>query len=94
MLSFDEIEDCFPDNTGTDNDGRMHCTAQWLHDFAHSVAAFEREACAKLCEDNCAGYSYGRETQGPCLTEFPKEGGGRHDGMTYAAAIRMRSNVI
>ena len=52
----------------------------------------EREACARLCEDNCAGYSYGRDSQGPCLTEFPKEGGGRHDGMTYAAAIRMRSN--
>lgn len=56
-------------------------------------AKIEREACAKLCEDNCAGYSYGRETQGPCLTEFPKGGGGRHDGMTYAAAIRARSNL-
>lgn len=64
-----------------------------LLEFARKLVEAEREACARLCEDNCAGYSYGRESQGPCLTEFPKEGGGRHDGMTYAAAIRMRSNA-
>lgn len=48
----------------------------------------EREACAKLCEDNCAGYDYAQAEF--CLTEFPKECGGRHDGMTYAKAIRER----
>lgn len=48
----------------------------------------EREACAELCEDNCAGYDYAQAEF--CLTEFPKECGGRHDGMTYAKAIRAR----
>ena len=61
-------------------------------EVAKRVVLLEREACAQLCENNCAGYSYGRHTQGSCLTEFPKESGGRHDGVTYAEAIRNRTN--
>lgn len=56
--------------------------------IAALVAAAERERIAQLCENNCAGISYDRNNQGPCLTTFDKECGGRHDGMTYAAAIR------
>lgn len=51
MLSFDEIEDCFPQWGGTTDDGTMICSAQWLHDFAKSVAEKEREACAKVLRD-------------------------------------------
>jgi len=61
---------------------------EYLYLFAEAIAAAERERCAKVCEENCAGYNYDRGNQGPCLTEFVKECGGRHDGMTYAAAIR------
>ena len=50
MLSFEEIEDCMPDCAVSLPDGWTGVTAQWLHDFAHAVAAKEREACAKLCE--------------------------------------------
>lgn len=46
------------------------------------------EEAAQLCESQCAGISYANGNLGPCLTEFPKECGGRHDGMTYADAIR------
>jgi len=62
----------------------------FARDAWDAAKAVEREECAKICEENCAGYSYGRDKQGPCLTEFPKESGGRHDGMTYADAIRAR----
>lgn len=38
MLSFEEIENCFPaegcDGTGN---GEVIVTAQWIHDFAHAV---------------------------------------------------------
>ena len=50
MLTFNEIEDCFPEHGGTTDDGAMICSAQWLHDFAHAVAAKEREACANIAE--------------------------------------------
>ena len=64
---------------------RLMLLAQAIWDAAQ---AEQREEDAKLCKENCAGYEYSRDRQGPCLTEFPKECGGRHDGMTYAAAIR------
>lgn len=67
------------------------CTPAEIVRLCNEIARIEREECAKLCEENCAGYSYGRNNQGPCLTEFPKESGGRHDGMTYAAAIRSKA---
>lgn len=51
MLSFEEIEDCFPDGACSDDaTGNTLVSAQWLHDFAHAVAAKEREACAKICD--------------------------------------------
>lgn len=59
--------------------------------FAKRIAEHEREECAKLCEDNCAGYQYGNGPSKPVLSPFHKECGGRHDGMTYAIAIRSRS---
>lgn len=59
-----------------------------LVSFASLVAAAKQEECAKLCEDNFVGLNYSRIELGPCLTEFPKDGGDRHDGMTYAIAIR------
>ena len=46
MLTAREIEDCFPDDSYTDNSTGATCvSAQWLHEFAHSV---EREVHAKL----------------------------------------------
>jgi hypothetical protein len=36
-LSFEQVEDCFPDGAGTDEHGRCVCSAQWLHDFAQAV---------------------------------------------------------
>lgn len=52
MLSFDEIEDCCPDGEPLCGpDGRVTISGQWLHDFAHAVAAKEREACARVCEN-------------------------------------------
>lgn len=46
MLTAKEIEDCFPDDSYTDDSTGATCvSAQWLHDFAHAV---EREAYAKL----------------------------------------------
>ena len=51
MLSFDEIEDCFPEGGSTDNvTGKILVSAQWLHDFAHKIASKEREECANECE--------------------------------------------
>jgi hypothetical protein len=47
-MTFDEVEDCFPDGELTVNGD---ISAQWLHDFAQAVAAKEREACAKVCEE-------------------------------------------
>jgi hypothetical protein len=36
-LSFEQVEDCFPDGSDTDENGRCVCSAQWLHDFAQEV---------------------------------------------------------
>ena len=59
MLSFDEIEDCCPDGEPLCGpDGRVTVSGQWLHDFAHAVAAKEREACAKLCESEADEAKY------------------------------------
>lgn len=44
MLSFEEIEDCFPEHGATSEANGILCSAQWLHDFARAVAAKEREA--------------------------------------------------
>jgi hypothetical protein len=52
MLSFEEIEDCFPD---AGNISGHIVSGQWLHDFANNVAAKEREACAMVCEAEYAG---------------------------------------
>jgi hypothetical protein len=51
-MTFDEIEDCFPDGGiyETDDGAGITTSAQWLHDFAKNVAAKEREACAKVCD--------------------------------------------
>ena len=39
-LTFDEIEDCFPDDCCTDDKtGKVQVSAQWLHDFAHAIEA-------------------------------------------------------
>ncbi|MBU0753270.1 MAG: hypothetical protein KJ787_03065 [Gammaproteobacteria bacterium] len=81
MLSFEEIEDCFPDNTGTDNVGRMRCTAQWLHDFAHAIAAKEREACADVAR------RWG-ETHEPGITV-----NARNAGRKIADGIMLRSKA-
>ena len=62
--------------------------AGFLVSFANTVENMTIERCAKLCEENCAGHSYGGGLNGPCLSAFSKESGGRHDGMTYAEAIR------
>lgn len=48
MLTFDEIEDCLPDEVAFsyDEDGRIIVSAQWLHAFAQAVAKKEREKAA------------------------------------------------
>ena len=78
-MTFDEIEDCMPDGDGCwshDETGRLLVTAQWLHDFAESVAKTEREACAKVCEARYMGDN-NREDM---------------EARRCAQAIRMRSN--
>ena len=57
--------------------------------FAALVAAAEREACAKFCEDN----QVFRGPKGSGFFPFHKETNGRHEGMEYAAAIRKRGEV-
>ena len=52
MLSFAEIENCFPDGSSNDDaTGKTLVSAQWLHDFAHAIAAVESNACAKVLRD-------------------------------------------
>lgn len=52
MLSFEDIEDCFPDGALNDEaTGKTMVSAQWLHDFARAVAAKEGEACAVIAEN-------------------------------------------
>lgn len=78
MLYFDEIEDCFPDlGAFCAIDGRATVSAQWLHDFAHAVAAKERDECAKLCDEPLS------------LDEELRH----RSWWECAAAIRERSNV-
>jgi len=72
--------------------GHFFIKPELLAEFVEHEINAEREACANLCEENCAGWVYLNGKQGPCLTEFPKDAGGRHDGMAYADAIRERSN--
>ena len=60
-----------------------------LERFAALVAAAEREACAKFCEDN----QVFRGPKGSGFFPFHKETNGRHEGMDYAAAIRKRGEV-
>lgn len=80
MLSFEEIEDCFPDGAVSLPDGWTGVTAQWLHDFAHAVAAKEREACAKVCADHPGHIPSNRWNASSALGSCEQ-------------AIRMRSNV-
>lgn len=37
-MTFDEVEDCFPDGMYDDGRGGIIVSAQWLHDFARAVA--------------------------------------------------------
>jgi hypothetical protein len=84
MLSFDEIEDCFPEGGHTDNmTGKMCVSAQWLHDFAHAVSAKERKECAKVCEETGKEMSLRYGDGAECLTTSNE----------CAEAIRLRSNV-
>ena len=39
MLSFEEIEDCFPNGAVSLPDGWIGVTAQWMHDLAHAIEA-------------------------------------------------------
>lgn len=39
MLSFEEIEDCFPNGAVSLPDGWIGVTAQWMHDFARAIEA-------------------------------------------------------
>lgn len=80
MLTFEEIEDCMPDGNGCwshDESGRLLVTAQWLHDFAASVAVVattkERERCAFLVTNN---YGWRNDTKEYCddLGEMLQEG--------------------
>jgi hypothetical protein len=36
-LSFDEVEDCFPDGGSSNEYGEVVVSPQWLHDFAAAV---------------------------------------------------------
>lgn len=64
------------------------CTSGELERFAELVAAAEREACANFCESNQVFISRGKRGFSPFYSE--DLGGGRHDGMDYAEAIRAR----
>lgn len=43
-LSFQQIEDCFPEGASSTQDGSINVSAQWLHDFARAVIASDRAA--------------------------------------------------
>lgn len=66
MLTFEEIEGCFPDGACSDATGKMLVSAQWLHDFAHAVSAKEREACATECEAKHANGNWMYDTRHEC----------------------------
>jgi hypothetical protein len=52
-MTFEEIEDCFPDGALSDDEtGNTLVSAQWLHDFAKNIAAHERTACAECVPSN------------------------------------------
>ena len=74
MLSFEEIEDCMPDGAASLPDGWTGVTAQWLHDFAHAIAAKEREACAKVCDANAEHWRGMLTTANPRAEEFVLRG--------------------
>lgn len=38
-LSFQQIEDCFPEGAAGTQDGSINVSAQWLHDFARAIEA-------------------------------------------------------
>jgi len=38
-LSFEQVEDCFPEGIAVTKDGWLRVSAQWMHDFAHEVEA-------------------------------------------------------
>lgn len=48
----EEIEDCIPDGICVDYEtGRCRVSVHLLYEFARRIAAAEREACAKVCEE-------------------------------------------
>lgn len=69
--------------------GNEH-VVEFMARFAALVAAAEREACAKFCEEN-------QVFRGPKgivgFLPFHKETLGKHEGMDYADAIRSRGEV-
>ena len=38
-LTFEQVEDCFPEDTIVSTSGSVLASAQWLHDFARAVEA-------------------------------------------------------
>ena len=77
MLSFEEIEDCFPVGAWSSDEGGINVSAQLLRDFAHAIAAKERDACAKAAEDE--DVAFGDDALGVQIC--------------IVAKIRKRSNV-
>ncbi len=50
MLTFEEIEDCFPEGEySIEDDGPCTMSAQWLHDFARAI---ENKATVELRAEN------------------------------------------
>jgi hypothetical protein len=63
----------------------------FIRRLVHDVILIEREACAKLCEENVVGLTRREGISAAILYPFyDKESGGKHEGMTYAKAIRER----
>lgn len=97
MLSFEEIEDCFPDGMLChEPTGKTLVSAQWLHDFAHAVAAKEREACAQICAHRKEVLHNHMPSDhvppGVAESAFYFTKGGAKSAGRCAAAIKARSN--
>lgn len=57
-LSFEEIEDCFPEGATTDEVGNVVVTAQWLHDFARAVEQAALQSAPAPVEAEPVAYVY------------------------------------
>lgn len=67
-------------------------TQEHWTEYERSIAAAEREACAKFCETNQVWVGRGKRG----FTELGEDefvNGGIHQGMDYAAAIRARGQA-